>query len=157
MKLQITKNKGKPHIILYHRDNGTRTWMHADQFFVLHDLSHFALEKTLGYKNAFLGMVNKGMEIGDFENPEKRKQMDLGEEAAYAENMANLFLMEFLQGNFDDFNQILKEAFKPMDKQLSAPILLNKEISSVRTYLQVLIKQWKQLQTSETMHLDYEC
>ncbi|HXB44680.1 MAG TPA: hypothetical protein VNV85_11505 [Puia sp.] len=157
MKLQITKNKGKPHIILYHRDNGTQTWMHADAFFVLHDLSHFALEKTLGYKNAFLGTVNKGVDVKDFENPEKRKQMGLGKEAAYAENMANLFLIELLQGNFDDFNQILNQAFKPMDKQLSVPILSDKEIFSVRTYLQALITQWKQLQSSETMHLDYQC
>jgi hypothetical protein len=45
MELRITKNISKPHIILYKRDNDTETWMYADDYFVRHDLSHYALEK----------------------------------------------------------------------------------------------------------------
>ena len=157
MKMHITKNQRKPHIILYRRDNGTATWMYADDFFVVHDLSHFGLEKTLGYKTAFMGMLNNGMEIKDFENREKPKQMAITAEAVYAENMANLFLMETTHSNLTDFNQVLRHAFKPMNKQLSAPVLSEKEISSVRNHLKQLITQWKELQAGETMELDYEC
>jgi hypothetical protein len=44
-----------------------------------------------------------------------------------------------------------------MNKQLSAPVLSEKEISSVRNHLKQLITQWKELQAGETMELDYEC
>ncbi len=50
MLMEITKNEGKPHIISYARDDGTITWMHSDDFFVRHDLSHYVIEKQLGYK-----------------------------------------------------------------------------------------------------------
>jgi hypothetical protein len=66
MILRVTKHQGKPHIILYKRDDGTETWMHADDYFVRHDLSHYAIEKMLNYKTAFMGMLNQGMNIRDF-------------------------------------------------------------------------------------------
>ena len=72
MVIQLTKNKAKPNIIKYIRDNGTETWMYSDDFFVRHDLSHFILESVLGYHTAFNGMINQGMDIRDFENKEKR-------------------------------------------------------------------------------------
>ena len=131
--------------------------MHADDFFVHHDLSHYAIEKILGYKTAFMGMLNNGMEINDFENQEKRKQIAITEEAVYAENMANLFLMETAQGNFEDFNKILQDSFRPMHKNLSAPILTEKEIFCVRKYLKQLITEWKELPAGERIYLDYEC
>jgi hypothetical protein len=156
MKLQITKNEGKPHIILYQRDDGSATWMHADDYFVVHDLSHFAIEKMLRYKTAFMGMINNGMEIKDFENREKRKQIAVTNEAVYAENMANIFLMETVQGNVEDLNKISQDVFKPVNSTLSVPILADHEISSIRNYLKQLIKQWKELQSGETVNLIYE-
>ncbi len=46
MLIQFTKNAGKPHILKYIRDNGTETWMPAEDFFIRHDLSHYVLEKN---------------------------------------------------------------------------------------------------------------
>jgi len=153
MELRITKNTGKPHIILYKRDNGTETWMQADDFFVRHDLSHYAIEKTLRYSTAFMGMLNNGMDIRDFENREKRKQLTVTREAWYAENMANLFLIEIAQGNFDDFNQVSLSAFANMSLDFPAPQLSSDQINSVRNYLKELLQAWKELATSSTMVL----
>ncbi len=91
MLLQLTKNNNKPHIIKYIRDNATTTWMYCDDFFVRHDLSHYAIEKTLGYTTAFNGMKNNGMDIKNFEHREKGKAMHNTDEAWYGENMANFF------------------------------------------------------------------
>jgi hypothetical protein len=109
MLIRLSKHTGKPHVIKYIRDDGTETWMQADDFFVRHDLSHFALETVLGYKTAFNGMINSGMDIKDFENREKRRAMKVTDEAGYAENMANLFLGEVVQGNFEDFNAVQQQ------------------------------------------------
>jgi len=153
MELQITKNTTKPHIVLYKRDNGTETWMQADDYFVRHDLSHYAIEKTLGYSTAFMGMLNNGMDIRDFENREKRKQLTVTKEAWYAENMANLFLIEIAQGKFDDFNQVASSAFANMSLDFPAPQLSSDQINSVRNYLKELLQAWKELATSSTMVL----
>ena len=156
MQLRITKNTGKAHIILYQRNDGSETWMSADDFFVLHDLSHYAIEKTLGYTTAFMGMLNNGMDIKDFENREKRKQIVLTKDACYAENMANLFLIETTQGNFDDFNQVLKSSFVAMSATFPVPVLSSGEIQSVRNYLRSLIHSWRNLPVTETLSLTFE-
>jgi len=153
MLMEITKNEGKPHIISYARDDGTITWMHSDDYFVQHDLSHYAIEKELEYKTAFMGMLNDGMDIKDFENREKRKQMTISKEAWYSENMANLFLIEIFQGEFDDFNNVSGEAFKKMEREYDPPVLNEKEINSVRNYLKALLQQWKELPPGTTMSL----
>jgi hypothetical protein len=156
MKLQLTKNSGKPHVIKYIRDNGSATWMYADDFFVQHDLSHYAIEKTLHYTTAFMGMLNEGMEIKDFESREKRMQMTITQEAMYAENMANLFLWETTQGNFDDFNGTVRQAFETFNTQYPAPSLSEKQLSAIRILFRQLLQRWFELPVSETMTLNFE-
>jgi len=156
MLLQITKHSDKPHIISYRRDDGTTTWMKADGFFVQHDLSHFAIEKTLGYSTAFMGMLNNGMDIKDFENREKRLRLTITAEACYAENMANLFLMEAARDKFDDFNAVLASAFTNMQQPIETPVLTETELNAVRQYLKTLLAQWRQLTPGQTMTLSFE-
>ncbi len=155
MELRITKNKDKSHIISYLRDNGSETWMKSDDFFVVHDLSHFAIEKTLHCTTAFMGMLNNGMDVKDFENREKRMQIQVTDEAVYAENMANLFLMETAQGKLEDFNETVRQSFKKMNKTISSPVLKDEEISAVRNYLIELISEWRTLPFGKTMTLIY--
>jgi len=155
MLLQLTKNNGKPHIIKYIRDNGTVTWMYSDDFFIRHDLSHYAIEKILGYTTAFNGMLNNGMGIKDFEDREKRKAMNITDEAFYAENMANLFLMEIAQGNFDDFNTVQQDAFESLPVQFPKITLPDGKINEIRSYLRQLLQQWNELPAGETLELIY--
>jgi len=156
MKLQLTKNSDKPHVIKYIRDNGTETWMYSDDFFVLHDLSHYAIEKTLKYTTAFYGMLNNGMAIQDFEDRDKRNALLISDEACYAENMANLFLMEITQGDFEDFNTVSGEAFIAINQKFSLPVLKDAEIKNIRIYLKQLILQWKDLPVGSSLQLTFE-
>ncbi len=155
MLLQLTKNKGKPHVIKYIRDDGSETWMLADDFFIQHDLSHYAIENILGYTTAFNGMINSGMDIRDFENREKRKAIMVTAEAAYAENMANLFLMELVQGEVSDFNVLQMDTFKATNsefKQIELPV---DKISSIRKLLKELTDNWNRLPNGETLQLSF--
>ncbi|MCW3087850.1 MAG: hypothetical protein JWQ78_1236 [Sediminibacterium sp.] len=155
MLVQLTKNTGKPHIIKYTRDNGTATWMQADDFFVMHDLSHYAIETVLGYKTAFNGMLNNGMGIRDFEDREKRKAMEVTAEAMYAENMANLFLAEIGQGDFEDFNAMQQETFTSFARQYPGIVLPLEKIREIRNFLRQLLAQWNQLTPGETLALSF--
>ncbi len=156
MELRITKNLDKPHTIAYTRDDGTITWMPASDFFVLHDLSHFAIEKELGYTTAFMGMLNNGMDIKDFEDREKRKSITITREAGLAENMANLFLTEKMQGQFSDFNQVLASAFVNMAGDTALPSLKETEIDNVRNAFASLVHTWDMLAVGETLALNID-
>jgi len=153
MLLEITRNADKPHIISYTRDDGTKTWMYADDFFVRHDLSHYAIEKKLGYTSAFMGMLNNGMDIKDFEDREKRTKMIISKEARFSEHMANLFLMEANQGQFDDFNDTVKGIFRSVNEQYDPPVLSSNELAAVRVYLRELCQAWDELPVRNTMSL----
>lgn len=153
MELLITKNSGKPHIIKYRRYNHSETWMPADDYFVRHDLSHFAIETMLGYKDAFMGMLNNGMDIKDFEDREKRKKIAMTQAACYAESTANLFLMETTDGKLAAFNEVATTAFKTAFPQWSPPTLSNQQVEAIRIYLKQLLAQWQELPLGATLVL----
>jgi hypothetical protein len=155
MLMRITKNTGKPHVIKYIRDNGTETWMYSDDFFVRHDLSHFAIESVMEYSTAFNGMLNGGMDIKDFEDKEKRAKLTVTDEACYAENMSNLFLTEIMQGEFEDFNAVQQQSFIAMNAQCQAITLSDERIQTIRNYLRQLLDQWNEMPVGQTMELTF--
>ena len=153
MLIRMTKNTGKPHIIKYIRDNGTETWMYSDDFFVHHDLSHYAIESVMQYKTAFNGMLNSGMNIKDFEDKEKRARLTVTDEAFYAENMSNLFLTEIMQGEFEDFNEVQQQAFVSFNYEYPTITLSKEKIGEIRNQLRQLLQQWNEMAAGETLEL----
>lgn len=53
MKIIIKKKSDNKHTISYIREGFEDYWIEADNFLVIHDLCHFAIESTLQYKHAF--------------------------------------------------------------------------------------------------------
>lgn len=156
MEMRITKNGHRAHSIVYKRDNGTATWMQADDFFVQHDLGHYAIEKTAGYTGAFMGMLNRGMDIRDFEHREKRKALIITREGWYAEHLANLFLIEIAPGDFPDFNKVSADAFANMNPDFPAPRLPAAMLATIRNCLKNLLACWNNLPAGGTMTLNFD-
>jgi hypothetical protein len=129
--------------------------MAADEFLVRHDLSHYSLEKTLGYSTAFMGILNQGGEIKDFEDRIKRKSMLLSDQAVWAENMANLFLMENAQGRLEDFNLVLTTSFNPMGTGARCPQLSTGQLDEVRILFARLLEDWQVLPPGQTLVLEF--
>ena len=48
------------------RPDGTITWSRVHPFYPRHDLSHFAVETTLGLRQGFFGLIAAGWELADF-------------------------------------------------------------------------------------------
>jgi hypothetical protein len=155
MQVRISKHIDKPHTLLYRRDDGTETWMVSDEFFVRHDLSHYAIEKTLGYRMAFLGMLNEGMDIRAFEDRSTRLKLVVTAEAGWAENMANLFLMETAQGEVNDFNSVLAESFVRVGAADGPLKLTPEQVNEIRLLLKRLLADWAALPAGETMILEF--
>ena len=143
-------------MIIYFRSNGAKTWMNADDFFIAHDLSHYAIEKTLGYKTAFYGMINSGIELTDFLDKEKRNAMDFTDEAMYAESMANLFLIDNKQGKIENFNQLQQEALQTGFPKAKLLHLSEEQIDAIRNYLSQLLVQWSYLSSGESLQLEID-
>lgn len=154
MTLKFTKHQGKNHVIHYIRDNGTTIWAHSDDFFILHDLSHYVIEKVLGYKTAFYGIINGGATPTDFEDSEKKKSITMTHETYNAESMANLFLLEISQGNFDDFNMVQQQSLYSINNQYLSENLTDEQIHSIRSYLRSLIKEWNLLPAGHSIELE---
>ncbi len=155
MLIRIKKNTGRLHNLSYTRDDETATWMQGDDYLVQHDLSHYAIESILQYRTAFNGMLNDGMDIRDFEDKEKRDRLIVTAEAVYAENLANLFLVEIMQGNFEDFNAVQQTAFISFGKQYDPVTLSLENIETIRAFLRQLLKQWEELPVGETLALTF--
>lgn len=154
MKLQFVKNEGKPHVIRYYRDNGTQTWMHADGYFIRHDLSHFAVEKTLNYTTAFYGLISNGMAPDDFLTRDKRNAIVLTKEAMHAESLANLFLMDIAQEGTEDFNQMQQETMATSFPNAEPVSLTGEQIACVRQALSDLLLQWNKLPAGQSLNLE---
>ncbi|MEN9686880.1 MAG: hypothetical protein RLZZ28_2666, partial [Bacteroidota bacterium] len=105
---------------------------------------------------AFNGMINSGMDIRDFENRERRAAITVSDEACYAENVANLFLMETIQGELEDFNSVQQNSFRPFNQQAVKMTIPNEKINATRTLLKKLLKKWEELPAGETMELTFE-
>lgn len=154
MRIRLVKRKDGRHRSTYHRNDGSETWQLSDDFFIRHDLSHYAIEKTLGFKTAFYGMVNGGIEPADFLDRQKREAMKLTPEAFSAESMANLFLMDFFQGKVADFNGLQKETMRTSFPQSEFFELTNEEVENIRTLLQELLNRWQQLPPNGVIDLE---
>ena len=155
MLIEIVKYPDKLPVIRYTRDDGTVVWQSVTPFFVLHDLAHYALEKVLGFRSAFLGLVNQGIHPKDFEEAEKRKAIILTAEAWNAENSVNLFLTEWSQGEWDDFNLVAAAAYAQQNNPTTYRPLSSAEVSSIRQKIRELFQEWEQLPNHEKMILSF--
>lgn len=96
LRILIKKKRDGSHTLTCVRSDGSVTGQRQgdDEFYVLHDLMHYAVETTLGLKQAFFGMLASGWDITDFGSPWPRGRIP-------PEAAADASLAEFLVGAFD--------------------------------------------------------
>jgi hypothetical protein len=113
------------------------------------------VEQTLGYQQAFWGLVKRGAHPRDFEQKATREKLLVSDEAWYAESLANLFLMEQAQGPFEDFNQVLWETMQTTLPHIPALILSAAQLSAIRVYYKQLVGHWNDLSEEGILALDF--
>ncbi len=109
MHIQITKRADGAGLLRCTRADGSITWQkqqrHAAHF-ALHDLTHYAVETTLGAKRGFFGLVAEGWEIEDTTG--KGTRGPLPPEAVEIEQVVGLFDTERASGaiwTLEEFHQ----------------------------------------------------
>lgn len=129
------------------RADGSVTWQkqtrHAAHF-VLHDLTHYAVETTLGYRRGFFGLIAEGWDAGDTTGKGARGPLPV--ESIEVEQIIGLFDSERGSGTLwtlDEFNQ-----YAPR-------VLTETDIQKVRALRGTLFEKWFALEPGQKLELQF--
>lgn len=143
------------------RDDATSTWQKhvgkAALFFPFHDLTHYAVESTFGFSEAFYGLIDAGWDIADTGG--KGARGALPAQAVIAEHMVGLFDRERVGGapplTAEEFNRILAELAES-SRISHAPTVTESELAAVRSRISDLYDQLASLQPGTSMELSFD-
>ncbi len=153
MRVEVAKKSDGSGVLRCVRVDGSVTWQkqtgrHA-AFFALHDLTHFAVETTLGYRRAFFGLVAEGWDIEDTTG--KGARGPLPPEAAEVESIVGLLDTERVGGviwTVDDFNEFgAMKGLRPLNSD---------EIARVKKRRSELFRQWDAVAPGATLELQFQ-
>ena len=152
----MTRRPDGTAVLRCERPDGSFTWQKQQRhahFFALHDLTHFAVESTLGYGGGFFGLIEQGWDIDDTTGqgtrgplPDEAVEVEYLVGALDAERAgATLWTVE----EFNHHGAIHAAASgRPAPRALSAAALLD-----VRSRRAELFAQWSALAPEETLEL----
>jgi hypothetical protein len=160
LTLRFLKKPDGVNVLTCQRDDGTATWQHQrGDFFVHHDLTHYAIETTLGLQHAFYGLVARGWDFTDFGTPWPRGPFppESVPEAGLTEGLAGAFDLERINGltvRADAINTQLREAFVAEGIVFDRTIT-EAELDAIRATFQRSITLWYALPPGEAMELTF--
>jgi hypothetical protein len=145
LKIRLTKKRNGTTILSCLRKDGTSTWQrYQGEFFALHDLTHYAVETILEYKQGFFGLLADGWNISDFGTPWPRGPIPA--DADPAEIVVGLLHVEQssrVEMSASEFNASAQGVCALSDAQLTA----------IRERMRELFHRWAALSPGSTMEL----
>lgn len=147
------QSKHKPDTLTCTRDDGSVTWTHLHRGFVQHDFAHYVVETTLGFENAFFGLVAKGYDIPDFSEPKTERPFKIPKDAIDTEPVVALLQADLLErlGYSGDSDGIFR------DHSASLPVsITDEQLEIMRQKLRALSGRWRGLQPGESMTLQFK-
>jgi len=155
MTIRFVKSRhaDRPHTITCVRDDGTTVGQRSTDFFVHHDLTHYAIETTLGLTDAFWGLLNQGWEFSSFEErePGTRKARVLPPEAYLAEVLAGSYDLEVAAGPQPDEDRAIALA----GLGLSIPSPTTEQFQRIRSRRAELHQRWRDLDQGAWLELEF--
>ena len=144
------------------RADGSVTWQRQQgtlgAVFPPHDLTHYAVETTLGYRHAFFGLVADGWDISDFAAPWPRGAVP--GEAREVELLVGLF--DGMRRDKDhwtaaEFNEQMRELATDAKYAgiMNLRTLSAEDIERVRAVRNELLTRWWALAPGEAMELRF--
>jgi len=157
MTIRFTKGRNKPDTLTCRRDDGSCTWT-ALNLPPAHDLGHYALETTLGFRQGFFGLLASGWDIQDFGrvDPKTGRKPTIPPEAIQAEALAGLLDMERRSAHppaCDIFLEMLASACAGLG--LPAPALSAAQLNAIRARHAALLRQWTEAAEGTSLELDF--
>lgn len=147
LKIEILKPPDGTGVLRCTRQDGSVTWQkqkkHAAHF-ALHDLTHYAVETSLGCREAFFGLIAAGWEIEETTGNGARGA--LPEEATQVELIVGLFDAERASGLLWSCDDIREHAPR---------VLSDQDIQRIRSIRSALFRQWAQISPGGALQLTF--
>ena len=158
VKLKIKKRGDGDAVVTFVRDNGSATSgrLGSGGFGAVHDLTHYAVETTLGLRQGFYGLLAQGWDIPDFEVKGAARQ--LPDEALVAECVVGQLSNVIFAGaepRAEEFNWLVKSAVAGVRPGASAPSISEDTLRQMKQTLNALLTRWRTLPPGETLELDF--
>jgi hypothetical protein len=147
LAIEIAKRQDGAGVLRCTRADGSVTWQKQEKhgaFYALHDLTHYAVETTLGYNGGFFGLIAQGWEVD--ETTGKGARGPLPPEALEVEKIVGLLDSERGAGalhSLEDFN-----AHSP--RQLTA-----EQLQAVRAARARLFHRWGDVPAGQNLELRF--
>jgi hypothetical protein len=81
--------------------------------------------------------------------------LEISNEAWLSEHLANLLLIEFKQGIFDDINEILEKSLLQQNPSIPFIKISPIELTAIRALHLKLIENWKAVKDGDYLSLDF--
>jgi hypothetical protein len=155
--LQFTKRKDGGALLRCIRADGSATWQrqagHRAAFFPWHDLTHYAVETELGLGGGFYGLIANGWDIADTTG--KAARGPLPDEAIEVEYIVGSLGAERASGSActaKEFNSLASAFAQTRGRPQPRP-LTDAELATVRSRIDELFRQWRDLPSGATLEL----
>jgi len=151
--------QGKPDALTCIRDDKTTLYARLSPYFPLHDLLHYAVETTLGFKEAFWGLLGQGWTIKDFaeKDPVTGKVRRVPLEADLAERLVGFLQLAetgSLSGDPEEIISLLNDYCQEIDVALPSWITPDRVVAA-RALIGELRGQWLALPPGGALELSF--
>jgi hypothetical protein len=160
--IRIKKNKDGSASLTCIRRDGSTTWQRQEgklgAVFPPHDLTHYAVESTLGYSQGFYGLIADGWELGDFSAPWPRGELP-GEarEVEVLVGVLDLERMTLRPGSTVEFNEQVRSAASQERRiALSPRALSDEELACVRAVRAEVFARWAAVEPGAALELSFD-
>ncbi len=158
MKVGLKKAKDGRPTVTFVRDDGSSTSgrLGSGDFGPVHDLTHYAVETTLGLRQGFYGLLAAGWNIPDFEA--KGTAARLPDEAIVAECIVGQLTNAVFGGQpvtTANFNWLVREAVIAQRPAAAIPALDDAVFRTMREKLATLLDRWRALPPGNALTLDW--
>ena len=160
LTVEFEKRRDGDSVLRCIRADGSTTWQrHAGPrgvFFTYHDLTHLAVERTLGLRSGFFGLIAAGWDVVETEG--KSPRGPLPEETIGVENLVGLFDRERgggVEWTAGEFNTAARDYASLHGHPVPAP-LSDLDISQVRAAVRALHDEWRATPAGGTMRVPFD-
>ena len=161
LTIRIKKNADGSAALTCTRADGSVTWHRQQgaqgQFFPRHDLTHFAVETTLGHHRGFYGLLAEGWDITDFGAPWPRGRIPA--DADPSELIVGFLDTERASGerwSAVDFNDKTAMYYREHAPGAMPPVLSDDELTRIRQRRAELFTEWDAVAPGEALELRFD-
>jgi hypothetical protein len=159
LKIRIRKIADGRSALTCTRSDGTTTWQSLNaiqgRFFPRHDLTHYAVETTLGHRRGFYGLVAEGWNLTDFGAPWPRGRIP--SEALLSETIVGLLDLERATGervSAADVNARLAEVCA--ENNIQAREIADAQLDGIRRKRAELFAEWDAVEPGHALELSFD-